>query len=126
MSPAIVSIGNDNLLKTWDLKRMKVANEIQVASDPSAGSISRAVWAEQAIITCSSTGFVKVFESPFSAARNISSAQSVSQGASGYAQGEMDGFDLAQLGEPCTDLISAPTFVATGTKSGQIVKWVRR
>jgi len=84
----MLSLGTDNVIKIWDLKRLKAIHEIQAVGGSSqilastnsssttannssnsainnsatAHNISKVVWAGQSFVTATSSGVVKLYE----------------------------------------------------------------
>lgn len=85
-NPIIISAGNDNAVKLWDLKRMKLVAEINVgvalgagppppAATPvssgsslsgssSSSSFNKAVWAGHSVVTSNASGAVRIYDCP--------------------------------------------------------------
>lgn len=137
-SPAIVSLGADNMMKLWDLKKFRPIFETSFSLDVA----SKAVWRGKSVITGSSSGIIREWkiqlmnvnqsdgynsmiendvESVNSSSGSNSLLNSSIEGiASNYG---FQGLDIGQVGSSCTDLISNDTVVVCGSKSGQI--WCR-
>jgi WD40 repeat protein len=119
--PTIISLGGDNNMKIWDLKRFRLVSNIPMS--PASGNATKAVWVNQAIVTSSSNGSVKMWTYlPTSSNNANNDASSIAEGTVGEGTSSdcWVSSDLAGHQHPCTDLISADQFLASASKSGQI------
>jgi WD40 repeat protein len=147
-SPLMLSTGSDNVIKIWDLKRMRSASEIMTSG---SGLLTKAVWIGPAVMSCSNGGMVKLFQysptPPSGAGHEDNSAlaghaspvhdvsqQNATLSAFGddssvtaiqAGKAEWRCRDLACHSQACTDLLSTSQYVAVSSKSGQIFKWNR-
>lgn len=129
LSPLMVSLGADNIIKVWDLKRFKAMAEF--ASPASSGNVSKAVWCGQSLVVSSNTGVVRQYECTTNATATTTGAMGATGGLYGEtaaAEGgkismEWTGRELASHTQACTDLISTEHFVASSSRSGQILRW---
>ncbi len=105
-APMLASIGADNAVRVWDLRKFKPVADLAVPP-VNQGIVSKAVWSGCNIVTCSSSGAMRLYERV------------------NYASGDCEwvGHDMMSHGSPCSDLISAESFVASGAKNGQILRW---
>ena len=122
-APMMFSLGTDNMVKIWDLKRFKTVVEFSV---PLPGTLTKGVWADQFIVTASSNGSVKVWNYTSSSlgggvcageAAVDSSLTSLTRSSDWTSK------ELSSHSQACTDLISTDTFVASSSKSGHIYRW---
>lgn len=131
--PLMLSTGADNTVKVWDLRRFKNLWEIPMLPASSHGSVSKMAWAGQGIITASSSGALRLWNLTSIEAGLLGDAMGTSEKGSGMGkksrqdelQSEWSGRDLASHTQACTDLLSTKSFVASGSKSGQILIWHR-
>ena len=139
-SSLMLSTGSDNVVKVWDLKRMKAVSEINTAG---WGSLTKAVWAGPAVVACTNSGSVRLLQYAPSLAvavavpvmSNGADAAAVAAGMqfaddasiSSLQGGKADwtSKEMGAHGQACTDLLSTRSFVASASKSGQIFKWIR-
>eukprot|EP01035_Chromulina_nebulosa_P021848 gene21848-28279_t len=139
--PLMLSLGSDNAIKIWDLKRLKAVHEIQASNcnananlgsnnaainasspaQPNSNVMSKAVWVGQAFVTASTSGAMKLYEniSNTSSSSNFSSEGAISSGVIT----DWSCRDLVSHSQGCTDLISSEIFVASSSKSGKILRW---
>ena len=142
-SPVMLSSGADNIIKVWDMKRFRAVSEIHVGAG--GGPLTKAVWAGAGALVSASGGTIRLWEYASAAAADGATALGggfdgdgeMGAGAEGFAAGgvaagsgggggggEWRGKTLASHAQTCTDLISTDTFVASTSKSGQIMCWV--
>jgi WD40 repeat protein len=105
LTPMMASLGVDNVMKIWDLCRFRPVAE--VTAPMNQGTLSKAVWCGNHFITGSTSGAVRMYEHTTAAT----------------GEGEWVGRDLASHTLACADLLSTDSFVASASKSGQILKW---
>jgi WD40 repeat protein len=146
-TPLMLSTGSDNVIKIWDLKRMRSASEIMMTSG--SGLLTKAVWVGPSVVSCSNGGMVKLFQyCPVNADASGSDNAVIADmsGGAGYlspsdpmmygaddssvtavqaGKAEWRCKDLACHSQACTDLLSTSQYVAVSSKSGQIFKWNR-
>ena len=63
--PLLLSLGTDNMIKLWDLKKFKSIFEqpvTQQSNCSNSGSLSKAVWVGQSFVTASSSGVLKLYD----------------------------------------------------------------
>jgi len=113
----MVSLGADYVIKVWDLKRFKTYAEIP--SPQSAGNLSKAVWCGQSLIVSSNSGVIRQYEN----IPTTSTTTSTAAEEGGKDKNEWVGRDLTSHTQASTDLISTENFVASSSKSGQILRW---
>lgn len=139
-SPLMLSTGSDNVIKIWDLKRMRSVSEIMTSG---SGLLTKAVWVGPAVMSCSNGGAVKLFQycpavvgtsqeeyaagylSPMNEGGGVHQNNVPDDASIGAGKAEWLSRDLACHSQPCTDLLSGSQFVAVSSKSGQIFKWNR-
>jgi len=134
------SIGADSALKIWDLKRFKILTEIQVppsSTTPVAGgvggpsTVTKGVWAGQSIVTGGSSGNLKLWDYTSNAGGGgVANDSSFGASDSSSLTGGKDtttwvSRELTGHAAGVTDLISTDKFVASASKSGQILRWER-
>ncbi len=107
----MASLGADNIVKLWDLRRVRIVSEIQ--SPSAAGNVSRAVWSGQSLVVSSSGGLIRQYE-------NMVNLNASTDNGGG---GEWVGRDLASHGQASTDLIGTDNFLASSSRSGEILRW---
>ena len=136
-----MSVGADNIIKIWDMKRFKCISEILVGS--ATGPLTKAVWNGngQSVITASG-GNIRIWdlksEHTTTELNEKQNQNSISNSESrGYLKSEGPGSGsgssapewrsrgLGSHAQTCTDLISTDSYVASSSKSGQIFRWSR-
>jgi len=95
----------------------------------SHGSVNKIAWAGHGIVTASSSGALRLWNLTYEA--GLQGDAMVSNDRSRKAkqeemQGEWSGRDLVSHTQACTVLLSTKAFVASGSKSGQILIWHRQ
>lgn len=146
----LLSIGNDNTIKLWDLKKCKnileipssislppstilsplsnstASNQNSMNSNPSLGTITRAVWTGPygGFMTATSTGIIRTFD-PYSNSNNDNTWKV--QEIAGY------GTNYNSISSPCSDLVSSSPYThyksenliisACSTRNGKILTW---
>lgn len=79
LNPLMLSLGSDNVIKIWDLKKMRAVHELPAGMppasagggggggpSPSVASLSKAVWTGQSFVVASASGMIRIYEnSPF-------------------------------------------------------------
>jgi WD40 repeat protein len=103
------SSGNDNLVKLWDAKRLKLECEF------SAPSIARICWFHDSLITGSTTGSIRQWEN---SVYNMQLENAVLS-----ENNEWTARDLTSHSSVCTDIVAGSHFVASASRSGQIIRW---
>ena len=120
--PFMFSLAADNMIKLWDLRRLKFATEFTVPGP----AVVKAVWAGQSIFTASANGDIRRW-----------SHRPMPVGLTGVtpstldAEGSLGGKDslmwvsqqLPSHASACTDLISTENFVASSSKEGEIIRF---
>lgn len=141
-TPMMFSIGADSAVKIWDLKRFKIITDIQVPPSAASGAaavaaagggsgpsaVTKGVWAGQSIVTGGSSGNLKLWDYTASSGGGASDSFSASDSSSltgGKDTTTWVSRDLTAHTQTCTDLISTDRFVASASKSGQILRWER-
>ena len=132
-SPVMVSLGGDNSMKLWDLKKFRSICTIPLPTN--VGVITKAIWANQAIVTCSTTGSIEMWNYNYNSTSgsgsvsnsldNISLSDSIAD-ANANTNSIINDWTSTELGNhshPCTDLISTDSFIASASKGGQIFVW---
>jgi serine/threonine protein kinase/WD40 repeat protein len=111
-SPFLFSLSADNMVRLWDLRCFKMATEFSVPGQ----AVVKAVWAGQDIFTTGSTGDIR---------RWIASATGKEGGGGGGGKDEItwDSHPLISHTATSTDLISTDKFVASSSKSGEIIRF---
>lgn len=137
--PMLLSVGADNIIKIWDMKRFKCVSEIQIGS--ATGPLTKAVWVGKSVVTASG-GNIRFWDHKIENL-NVSSSESFdknnnsngngngaeSRGSNktetATSQSEWKSRGLGSHAQTCTDLISTDSYVASSSKSGQIFRWSR-
>lgn len=149
--PHLLSIGNDNTIKLWDLKKCKNVLEIPSAislppstilspSNPSSsspsspspclGTITRAVWTGPygGFMTATSSGIVRTFD-PYTNSNNEGT------NTNSWKVSDIGGFGTNNnpVSSPCSDLVSSSPYThfksenliisACSTRNGKILSW---
>ena len=126
----LMSVGADNIIKIWDMKRLKCVSEIQIGS--ATGPLTKAVWVGKSIVSASG-GNIRIWDHKM---ENLSSSESSDKhihGTESRAASKTEGTPgqewksrgLGSHAQTCTDLISTDTYLASSSKSGQIFRWSR-
>lgn len=68
--PVMISTGSDNCVKIWDLKKMKLLSELSMPAG--TGGVMKTVWVGRSLVTCSSSGAVRLYS--FAATANAAAA----------------------------------------------------
>jgi WD40 repeat protein len=122
-APMLFSIGTDSAIKLWDLRKLRLASEIQVPDS----NITKAVWAGQKIVSASASGNIRLWHYNVidrdAAMGSSPSGQSNFQGNKEKQAVQWQCQDLQGHTEACTDLISTHQFVASGSKNGHILRF---
>jgi WD40 repeat protein len=132
---AIISLGADNCIKVWDLKKNRCLAD--VANHPGCGVFSKAVWIRSHhVITASNTGSIKLWSYPAAneagkLRENASFASLAQDGAlplspAGAIAGGVQEWqcqDLPSHAGAVTDLVATNQLVACSSKAGQILRW---
>jgi WD40 repeat protein len=128
LTPMMISLGADNVMKVWDLSKFRPVAE--VIAPAHQGTLSKAVWSGNHIITGSASGAVRLYERSASGGGGGGGAPGISggTGTTGLGSAATDaewwvGRDISSHSMACVDLLSTDTFVASASKSGQILKW---
>lgn len=104
-----LTTGADAVVKMWDARKIKFIGELKT------GMISDLLCQQNAIVTSSSTGLLKLWMSSQLTSNALPEARTAR---------EWSGIDLAQHSSSSTDLVSGPDFIAASSKSGQILRWI--
>ena len=139
--PMLLSVGADNIIKIWDMKRFKCVSEIQIGS--ATGPLTKAVWVGKSVVTASG-GNIRFWDHKIENL-NVSSSESFDKNNNSNSNGNGNGAEsrgsnktetatsqsewksrgLGSHAQTCTDLISTDSYVASSSKSGQIFRWSR-
>lgn len=131
-TPLMLSLGSDSSIKVWDIKRFRAISEVSVQN---SGNLSKAVWLGQSFIVGTTSGSLKLYEavqqpyeqstiidSHFEAAAQIPPSTAATSAREKYTV-EWAAKDLPSHSQACTDLICSNSFLASSSKSGQILRW---
>eukprot|EP01038_Epipyxis_sp_PR26KG_P014312 gene14312-19196_t len=122
--PSVISIGSDNSIKVWDMKKYKLMNEI--TNNNQNGNITKAVWtSSQSFITGSSTGAIRLYENNNNNLENniIMDENNNSKINNNNGVDPWSYRELTMHNQSCTDLIATESFFASSSRSGQICRW---
>ena len=114
--PFLFSLSSDNIVRLFDLRRFKFATEFTVPGP----SLIKAVWAGQSIFTTSSSGDIRRW---FPSSNSL-----LPQSERGGVATSKDDFiwqsqQLTSHTAGATDLISTEKFVASSSRSGEIIRF---
>ena len=127
---AVVTLGGDNVMKVWDLKKGRCA--VEQSLPQSFGTLSKAVWVGKSIVTGSSTGVIRQWSirPSYSMLNNSSdNLEGIAEGGAGgggagSGDNSMAAQDIGSHSSHCTDLIMGESMLASSSKSGQIFRWM--
>lgn len=114
--PFLFSLSSDNIVRLFDLRRFKFATEFSVPGP----SLVKAVWAGQSIFTTSSSGDIRRWFP--SATTHLAQSE---QGGATTAKDDITWQSQQLLSHTAgaTDLISTEKFVASSSRSGEIIRF---
>lgn len=101
-NPNIITSGADNIVKIWDVKRLKLQSEFICSN------VMKVAWFHSLIITGNSTGQMLLWENTSSSSETTSNWTSR---------------ELTSHTQMITDIISNKYCVISSSKSGQIYRW---
>lgn len=114
-APMMFSLGSDNVIKLWDLKRFKSSAEIAMPTN-----VTKGVWAGESIITSGPTGAVTCWNYANTRVVDAGAGPSLSVSRDACPANAWTGKSLTCHSAACTDLISTESFVASSAKNGQV------
>jgi WD40 repeat protein len=107
-NPSLVSSGADNLVKVWDVRKLKVTSEFTVAN------VSKVAWFHRCVVTGSSTGTMTLWELqdlPTQSTHEHNPARVWTP------------TELTAHTQTCTDIVSNKHCVASASNTGLILRW---
>jgi hypothetical protein len=124
--PMMLSCGADNIVKIWDMKRFRTVSEVAVGSQ--GGALTKAVWVGPNALVTANGGSIRLWERvpeypsqiPGQSLDSSFMDNSSDAGAVNYVWRSRS---LATHAQACTDILSTEHFIASGSKSGQILYW---
>jgi WD40 repeat protein len=133
-APMVVSVGTDNVLKVWDLKRIRCCAEISVALSgmnvQGIGNINKVCWTSPtSFVSTSTTGAIKLFEKdslphPYTAVATATAPPTAALSSTSAADNhDWKLHDLKYHHSACTDVVSNESFLSVGAKNGRILRW---
>ncbi len=111
--PFLFSLSSDNTVRLWDLRRFKFATEFNVLGP----TLVKAVWAGQSIFTASSSGDIQRWFPSATSHLMQREQPTVKDDITWQSQ------QLVSHTTGATDLISTEKFVASSSKSGEIIRF---
>jgi hypothetical protein len=106
-NPNLITAGADQLVKVWDIRRLKLVSEF------TAPNVVKVAWFHSNVVVGTSTGQMMVWEQA-----NPTIASEPNSSSSSWTCRE-----LTPHSQMCTDIVSNRHCVASSSKSGQIYRW---
>ena len=108
-NPSFISSGGDNMVKTWDSRRLKVTSSFNTPN------VVKTAWFHQSVITGSSSGSVCCWDLQTPGGEAPQGAEHARTWTS---------IVLGTHAQAVTDIVTDKSCVASSSKSGQILRWV--
>jgi WD40 repeat protein len=100
--PCVITSGMDNIVRVWDIRRMKIASEFSLPN------VIKVAWFNQSVITGSSTGEMYIWDY-------------ADEGGGGENARNWSQRELTPLSHQCRDIVTSKYCMERATKAGMIL-----
>jgi serine/threonine protein kinase/WD40 repeat protein len=108
----LITGGADNLIKVWDVKRLKLLSQF------TCGNVVKVAWFHTKVVVGTSTGQMMLWDPSSSSSSADTSSSSLFSASTQWTSKE-----LTTHSQMCTDIVSNQHCAISSAKSGQIYRW---